>query len=80
MKPSVPHLTETEAAEYLDAKPQTLRVWRHRGRGPAFLKPVGKIKYRLDDLDKFLAESRVVPGEAKRQARTTRKRRAEKGS
>ncbi len=72
MQPAIPRLTETEAAQYLCAKPQTLRKWRSRGVGPAFLKLTGQIKYRLDDLDKFVEQSRVVPGER----RPRRRRRA----
>jgi hypothetical protein len=66
MKPAIPQLSEIEAAEYLGAKPQTLRTWRFRGVGPAFLKLMGKIKYQLPDLDAFIQKSRVEPGKPKR--------------
>ena len=62
-------LTEPEVAERLITKPQTLQKWRCRGRGPAFLKLSGKIRYRSDDIDAFIEQSRVVPGEAKRSRR-----------
>ena len=64
--------SERQAAEYLDARPQTMRAWRHRGRGPAYLKLTGRIRYRLEDLEAFIAESRVVPGERKRRRGTRR--------
>lgn len=64
-------ITESQAAKYLtDAgvqiQPQTLRAWRHRGKGPAYLRPGGQIRYRTSDLDAFVEASRVVPGEKKR--------------
>lgn len=61
-------ITETEAAKYLtdrgfQIKPQTLRAWRFRGKGPAYLRPGGRIRYRTSDLDLFVEDSRIVPGE-----------------
>jgi predicted site-specific integrase-resolvase len=64
-------LTEREAAERLLAQPCTLTKWRHRGRGPAFLKLSGKIRYSLADIQAFIEASRRVPGE-----RTRKKSRA----
>lgn len=63
-------LTEQEAAKKLIAKPATLTKWRHRGRGPAFLKLSGKIRYRLSDIEDFIQASRHVP----RETRSRRKR------
>lgn len=34
----------------------TLRIWRVEGRGPAYLRIMGRIRYRRSDLDKFIAE------------------------
>ncbi len=69
-----PKLTEVQAAEYIAAKPQTLRVWRARGTGPAYHKLSGKIRYAVEDLDDFIAKSRVVPGsKPRRGARGTRR-------
>jgi hypothetical protein len=59
-------LTEAEAAKRLFAKPQTLNKWRTRGRGPAYLKLAGKVRYRAADLEAFIEASRVVPGNRKR--------------
>ena len=50
-------MTETEAAEYLQVKLNTLRRWRQLRRGPTFRKMVGMIRYHIDDLDKFISES-----------------------
>jgi hypothetical protein len=66
-----PSISEREAAEHLteaglDVKPQTMRLWRFRGRGPAYLKPCGKVRYRRSDLDAFIEKSRVDPSEKRR--------------
>lgn len=50
---------EHEAAAYLGFPPGTLRGWRHQRRGPAWLKLLGAVRYDRDDLDKFIAASRV---------------------
>jgi hypothetical protein len=54
-------LTPSQAAEYIGGvKPQTLAVWRMQGRGPRFVKVSGRhVRYRVRDLDEFLA-ARVV--------------------
>jgi hypothetical protein len=72
-------VTESAAVQYLankgyDLQPQTLRAWRHRGKGPAYVKPpgTGKIRYRLVDLDAFIQGGRIVPGEPKPKARRRR--------
>ena len=55
-------LNEFEAAEQLSAKVQTLRNWRHQGRGPAYVR-IGsrKIGYLPEDLDRFIMAGRVIP-------------------
>jgi len=62
-------LDEKQAAKRLFARPDTLRKWRTRGKGPVYLKLSGKVRYRLDDLEKFIEQSRVVPSERKRRRR-----------
>ena len=42
----------------------TLRLWRCKGRGPAFFKIRNRVMYRGEDLNAWLADQRVVPGEA----------------
>jgi Helix-turn-helix domain len=59
-------LSEKQAAEIILARPQTLRAWRHRGRGPNYLKLAGKIRYLRDDLEKFIQEGRIVIDKSKR--------------
>ena len=54
-KLNMPLLSPREVAELLGVSTGTLRSWRERGDGPAFLK-VGKlVKYEKADLEVWLA-------------------------
>lgn len=52
-------LTETQAAQWLNLKPSTLRRWRWAGSGPEFIR-VGKraIRYRMAALESFTSNGR----------------------
>jgi hypothetical protein len=56
---------ERQAAEWLDVEVKTMRAWRLRGRGPRYLKygtgKAGAVRYRIGDLEAFLAASAVNP-------------------
>lgn len=56
-------LKTDEAAAYLGVRPTTLEHWRSYGKGPSHIK-IGPriIRYRLNDLDKWLEENVVVVG------------------
>lgn len=51
-------LTTREAAGYLGLATSTLNKWRCHGGGPQFLKLGRAVRYRQDDLDRFL-ETRI---------------------
>jgi hypothetical protein len=51
-------LTEIEAAARLGLKVATLRAWRHRRRGPAFVRLGRAIRYLERDIDAFLNANR----------------------
>jgi predicted DNA-binding transcriptional regulator AlpA len=51
-------LTEADASRLLGLAPATLRNMRTQGRGPAFIKVGGLVRYRPDDLVDWI-ESRV---------------------
>jgi hypothetical protein len=59
-----PLLPESDAADEIKVKKQTMAAWRNRGQGPAYVK-VGKLVfYRPSHIREWL-ESRVVrPGRA----------------
>jgi hypothetical protein len=40
---------------------QTLRNWRHMGRGPAYIKLDRAVRYSLTDLEKYFQSHRVDP-------------------
>lgn len=45
------YLTTKELATRLRVTPGTISVWRHRGEGPPHVKLVGKVLYRLEDVE-----------------------------
>lgn len=53
-------MTVSEAAEYLGLAQSTLNKWRCFGGGPKFLKLGKAIRYRLSDLDDFLAAHQMA--------------------
>ena len=52
------------AAKELAVKKSTLEAWAARGRGPKFIKVGKAVRYRLSDLDEWLASRTVDPGAA----------------
>lgn len=61
--PADPYLLNTEhAGKFLAVSPETLRTWRCRGRGPAFVVISGRsVRYRVEDL-KAWADAHLVGG------------------
>jgi len=55
---------EIRAAEILCVAVQTLRNWRHQRKGPAYLKISRSVRYRLEDLENFMASKRIDPENA----------------
>lgn len=49
------------AAAYLEVKERTLEDWRYHGRGPAYVRVQGSIRYRKMDVDQWLAANTVEP-------------------
>ena len=52
-------LTEREVAEQLGLSVATLRAWRHRGKGPRFLRLGRSVRYLPSDLNDFVRASAV---------------------
>jgi hypothetical protein len=57
-------LNELEAADYCDLDPKTLRGWRQKGRGPAFTKIGGNIRYKKVFLDSWMDRHTIKPDAA----------------
>lgn len=52
-------LTASQVAELLGLSVATLRAWRHRGKGPRFLRFGRAVRYLPADLDEFIHASAV---------------------
>ena len=52
-------LTECQVAEQLGLSVATLRAWRHRGKGPRFLRFGRAVRYLPADLETFIRASAV---------------------
>jgi excisionase family DNA binding protein len=52
-------LTERQVAELLGLSVATLRAWRHRGKGPRFLRLGRSVRYLPSDVDEFVRASAV---------------------
>ena len=46
--------TETQAAEHLGLSIATLRAWRHRGKGPRFVRFGRAVRYLRADIEAFI--------------------------
>lgn len=54
------YLTTNEVSELLRTPVETLRWWRHVGRGPASFKVGRRTLYAVEDVEAFVAEARRV--------------------
>ena len=51
--------SERQVAEQLGLSVATLRAWRHRGKGPRFLRLGRSVRYLPADVDEFVRASAV---------------------
>jgi hypothetical protein len=60
-----PPLNDVEASAFLGVAVQTLRNWRHTGKGPVYYKlsegPRGPIRYDVPDLRAYKHRCRIDP-------------------
>lgn len=49
-------LNAAEAAEYLALSKRTLEKWRTSLKGPPYVKMNGAVRYRLEDLEQWVAD------------------------
>lgn len=53
-------LTRPEAAAHLRIQPQTLAAWAATGKNLPYVKIGRSVRYRLQDLDRFIADRTVA--------------------
>ena len=58
-------LSEQEVAELLGVSRNTLKHWRWVGKGPRYVKMIGKIGYRPCDLREWIDSNVSEPGLAR---------------
>lgn len=54
------YLTTEEVAQQLRAPVETVRYWRHIGKGPASFRLGRRVLYAKADVEKFVAEARAA--------------------
>ncbi|AXX32043.1 helix-turn-helix domain-containing protein [Actinosynnema pretiosum subsp. pretiosum] len=64
-----PLATATEVADYLRTPLETLKYWRARRRGPAWIKVGGGVRYRREDVEQYLAANTQQPRPPRRGSR-----------
>lgn len=52
-------LNDKTTAKMIKMSVQTLRNWRHMRKGPTYLKIGRSVRYRQEDLEKFLKNNRI---------------------
>lgn len=53
-------INERETAEYLGLAVQTLRNWRHKRKGPKYIKIEGSaIRYDINDLNAYMKRNTI---------------------
>ena len=58
------YLTTQEVAEILRTPAETVRYWRHEGRGPKSFKVGRRVLYAAEDVEAFIAKARSARAEA----------------
>jgi excisionase family DNA binding protein len=59
MQPAIrTYLTTDEVAELLRTPAETVRYWRHEGKGPRSFKVGRRVLYAVTDVDAFIAAAR----------------------
>lgn len=59
MKLEIQLLTQIQAARFLNRSLRTLGMWRERHYGPAYVRIGKAVMYQMEDLELFLARSRI---------------------
>ena len=62
-------MTVQQASDHLGLAVSTLNKWRCQGGGPAFIKMGRAVRYRVEDLENYISESRLVSTSIKSETR-----------
>ncbi|MEL6258617.1 MAG: helix-turn-helix domain-containing protein [Pseudomonadota bacterium] len=62
-------LNENELAQYLNIEAETLKKWRRLGQGPAFTKVGKSVRYRWQEIERYL-DAQTVSNTAEARALT----------
>jgi len=54
-------LTDLQVATILSLSPKTLALWRYSGAGPVFVKLGASVRYRREDVDRWVATNASAP-------------------
>jgi hypothetical protein len=54
--PQSPYWTTEETAAFVRRPVGTLRQWRHTGRGPRSVRLAGRVVYRREDVEAWVAQ------------------------
>ncbi len=54
-------MDEKQASKFLNVAVQTLRNWRHRRKGPVYVKLGRSVRYLLADLENYIQGRRINP-------------------
>ena len=60
---SVKHLNQRQLAERWNVAEATLERWRSAGIGPVYLKLQGRVLYRVEDIEEYVAREQGGAGE-----------------
>lgn len=55
------YMTTEEVADLLRTTPETVRYWRHVGKGPKSFKAARRVLYDIDDVQGFIDAARATP-------------------
>lgn len=53
------YMTTAEVAETLRTSAETVRYWRHVGKGPKSFKVGRRVLYAAEDVEQFIAQARA---------------------
>lgn len=54
------YLTTDEVADLLRTSPESVRYWRHVGKGPRSFKVAKRVLYDVEDVEAFIAAARSL--------------------